>query len=231
MNVYDYETKELIHKERNDPYQISFNVNVFLESEAAIDLFLLMKYYTSFFHEEYHMVISKATVANIMAYLNDVHGYSEEELEKALQTLLQKELIADCPAVERHYYFPIQHKAWVSINGKSYLDMFEFMKYFNDTNTRKVLYWLIQCQKQNRNTHTCSQLIHYTSLDKNQLYKIFVDLLASKLISVNTFIFDDLAVVRVHALAVNKPEKVDIKLLRKLRVFFDIEPENTYPYQ
>lgn len=64
-------------------------------------------------------------------------------------------------------------------------------------------------------------------MDKNQLYKIFVDLLASKLISVNTFIFDDLAVVRVHALAVNKPEKVDIKLLRKLRVFFDIESENT----
>ena len=62
-------------------------------------------------------------------------------------------------------------------------------------------------------------------MDKNQLYKIFVDLLASKLI------FDDLAVVRVHALAVNEPEKVDIKLLRKLRVFFDIEPENTYPYQ
>lgn len=68
-------------------------------------------------------------------------------------------------------------------------------------------------------------------MDKNQLYKIFVDLLALKLISVNTFIFDDLAVVRVHALTVNEPEKVDIKLLRKLRVFFDIEPENTYPYQ
>ena len=68
-------------------------------------------------------------------------------------------------------------------------------------------------------------------MDKNQLYKIFVDLLASKLISVNTFIFDDLAVVRVHSLTVNEPEKVDIKLLRKLRVFFDIEPENTYPYQ
>ncbi len=230
MNIYDYETKELIHKKCHDPYQISFNVNVFLESEAAIDLFLLMKYYTSFFHEEYRMVISKATTASIMAYLNDVHEYPEEELEEALQTLLRKELIADCPAIEHHYYFPIQHKAWVSISGKSYLDMFEFMKYFNDTNARKVLYWLIQCQKQNKNIHSRLQLIHYTSLDKNQLYKIFVDLLAAKLISVNTFIEDDLAVVRVHSLTVNEPEKVDIKLLRKLRVFFDIEPENTYPY-
>lgn len=144
MSIYDYETKELIHKERNDPYQISFNVNVFSEGEAAI---------------------------------------------------------------EHYYYFPIQHKAWISINGKSYLDMFEFMKYFNDTNTCKVLYWLIQCQKQNRNTHTCSQLIHYTSLDKNQLCKIFVDLLTTKLISVNTFIFDGLAVVRVHSLTINEPEK------------------------
>lgn len=72
--------------------------------------------------------------------------------------------------------------------------------------------------------------MRYTSLNNNELYKIFVDLLTLKLISVNTFIEDGLAVVRVHTLAVNEPEKVDIKLLRKLRVFFDIEPENTYPY-
>lgn len=231
MNVYDYESKELIPKARNDSYQISFNVNIFQEADSAIDLYLLMRYYTAFFHEEYRMVVQKTTVASIMAYLNDVYKYPEEELEQSLQTLLQKEFIADCPAVEHTYYFPTQHKAWVAISGKSYLDMFEFMKYFNDTNTRKVLYWLIQCQKQNRNTYTCSQLIHYTSLNKNQLCKIFVDLLAIKLISVNIFIFDDLAIVRVHSLTVNEPEEVDIKLLRKLRVFFDIEPENKYPYQ
>lgn len=230
MNIYDYETKELIHKNCNDPYQISFNVNVFSEPEAAIDILLLMKYYTSFFHEEYRMIVQKTTVASIMAYLNDVYEYSEEELEEALQILLQKELIAECPAVEHAYYFPIQHRAWISISGKSYLDMFEFMKYFNDTNTRKVLYWLIHCQKQKKNIHSRFQLIRYTSLDNNELYKIFVDLLASKLISVNTFIEDGLAVVRVHSLSVNEPEKIDIKLLRKLRVFFDIEPENTYPY-
>ena len=57
MNIYDYETKELIHKNCNDPYQISFNVNVFSESEAAIDILLLMKYYTAFFHEEYRMIV------------------------------------------------------------------------------------------------------------------------------------------------------------------------------
>lgn len=57
MNIYDYETKELIHKNCNDPYQISFNVNVFSEPEAVIDILLLMKYYTSFFHEEYRMIV------------------------------------------------------------------------------------------------------------------------------------------------------------------------------
>lgn len=57
MNVYDYESKELIPKARNDSYQIFFNVNIFQETDSAIDLYLLMRYYTAFFHEEYRMVV------------------------------------------------------------------------------------------------------------------------------------------------------------------------------